>query len=522
MWARSALAFALLAATIGVCAAAPSKREVAATIVVYNSRDPASERIARYYAEKRGLGEHQIIALDCPQTEEITRDEYDSTIAAPLREIFTQNGWWRLKRAPSGLREAFATRVRFVALVRGIPLKIKAAENHPGDVVTQAPPVGTRNEAAVDSEVAALCYYTPKISGMLGNPYFRRFTPVLDVPELPSLLLVTRLDGPTEEVVKGMIDGALAAERDGLWGWAYIDGRSIKDPHYVMGDDWLRAAATSLVRAGMPVCADFSPETLPEGYPLDDAAIYYGWYAAGVNGPFVTPGFRFRPGAIAVHIHSFSAATLREPTTSWCAPLLAAGAAATLGNVYEPYLALGTNLDIFTDRLLAGFTFAESAYIATRSVSWMNTFVGDPLFRPFAARQPGQADAASGMGGTAWGRYSEAVVAAGDDPLKSTEALRRLASETGDALYLEGLANAEQQAGQNGVALQTFAEAMDLSKDRDQRLRITISRCRLLLSIGRKRDAFTVAEKAYPEFSSPASQRILRRILAEATPPTSS
>ena len=69
---------------------------------------------------------------------------------------------------------------------------------------------------------------------------------------------------------------------------------------------------------------------------------------------------------------------------NWVAPLLSKGAAASLGNVYEPYLQLTTHLDIFNDRLLHGFTFAESAYMATRALSWMNVAVGDPLYRPYA------------------------------------------------------------------------------------------------------------------------------------------
>jgi hypothetical protein len=67
------------------------------------------------------------------------------------------------------------------------------------------------------------------------------------------------------------------------------------------------------------------------------------------------------------------------------APLLEKGAAASLGNVYEPYLELTPHLDIFNDRLLHGFTFAESAYMATRTLSWMTVAVGDPLYRPYAA-----------------------------------------------------------------------------------------------------------------------------------------
>src|SRR4029450_12276497 len=100
---------------------------------------------------------------------------------------------------------------------------------------------------------------------------------------------------------------------------------------------------------------------------------------------FTESDFRFVPGAVAVHIHSFSAATLRDPNANWVAPLLAKGAAASLGNVYEPYLQLTANLDIFNDRLLRGFTLAESAYMSHRGLSWMSVVVGDPLYRPYAS-----------------------------------------------------------------------------------------------------------------------------------------
>ena len=79
----------------------------------------------------------------------------------------------------------------------------------------------------------------------------------------------------------------------------------------------------------------------------------------------------------------FSASTLRDENSGWAGPLLSRGAAATIGNVYEPYLELTAHLDIFNDRLLHGFTFAESVFMASRVLSWMGVAVGDPLYRPY-------------------------------------------------------------------------------------------------------------------------------------------
>jgi len=127
-------------------------------------------------------------------------------------------------------------------------------------------------------------------------------------------------------------------------------------------------------------------ETLPKNYPMTDAALYFGWYDWHASGPFLHPLFRFRKGAVAVHLHSFSAEQLQDPTKNWCAPLLEKGAAATVGNVYEPYLHLTHHLEILHQRLLAGHSWVEAAWMAMPACSWQGVVLGDPLYRPFLHR----------------------------------------------------------------------------------------------------------------------------------------
>ena len=88
---------------------------------------------------------------------------------------------------------------------------------------------------------------------------------------------------------------------------------------------------------------------------------------------------------MAYHLHSASATSVRTRTAFWVGPLLAKGAAASFGNVREPYLDLTPHLDIFFRwLLLRGATFAEAGWASERGLSWQTTFVGDPLYRPFA------------------------------------------------------------------------------------------------------------------------------------------
>src|SRR5437763_450161 len=90
------------------------------TVVIYNRRAPESESLAKFYAQQRGIARDHLVGLDCSVDEEITRDEYDATIAHPLRETFQQKNWWKLRQ--KGAEQAVAaSSIRFVAIIKGVP-----------------------------------------------------------------------------------------------------------------------------------------------------------------------------------------------------------------------------------------------------------------------------------------------------------------------------------------------------------------------------------------------------------------
>src|ERR1043166_1194547 len=149
------------------------QRLIDATLVVYNTNLPESVSLAKFYAEKRGIARDHLIGLDCSSEEEITRIQYDETIANPLRDIFKERGWWRMRGSGEALSVTGGS-VRIVALIKGMPLKIRAVANYPGDKPGSGP-IGDRNEASVDSELTVLGAYLPQISGVVPNPYFQSF-----------------------------------------------------------------------------------------------------------------------------------------------------------------------------------------------------------------------------------------------------------------------------------------------------------------------------------------------------------
>lgn len=362
-------------------------------LVIYNAKDPQSKSLAFYYARRRQIPAERVLALSCPTAEEITRDDFERTIHQPIVDDLLAHHWLyrhsemvQMAGRTVPLRTAIRNDIWAIVLMRGVPLKI-APSNSTQPSLEPQPELQT-DAASVDSELALLPTAGLPLGGFIPNPFFdlNNSGEVRAGPELATrLVLVTRLDGPTAADVRRMIDDCLAAEKDRLAGEAVIDSRGFFDPKngYTEGDVWLRKSRDLLAVEGWPVTFDDHAETLPATEPVNHVAIYLGWYSDTANGPWVTPPDRFMRGAIAYHLHSFSAATVRSTTQNWVGPLIDHGADATMGNVYEPYLALTPHLDIFTRRLLDGDSFAEAAWASELGLSWMTTVVGDPLYRPF-------------------------------------------------------------------------------------------------------------------------------------------
>jgi uncharacterized protein (TIGR03790 family) len=358
--------------------------------------------------------------------------------------------------------------IHFVALIKGIPLKIRATTDYPGDK-PGGPPLGNRNDASVDSEVAALGAFSDQISGPIPNPYFQSYRAITEVDH-SAVLLVCRLDAPQVATVRRMITDAIETEKTGLWGRAYVDGAHNSAGGLGVGDHWLAEVRDQLRKVGVPVIFDDTPEIFPNSYPMTDCALYFGWYAGTVSGPFTQPDFQFRPGAIAVHIHSFSASTLHDENANWAGPLLTRGAAATIGNVYEPYLQLTAQLNAFNDRLLHGFTFAESAYMSVQTLSWMSVMVGDPLYRPFAGWLQIEEKGETEKGASEWRAYHDFAVKNSAVPAAEYRAAaKQYAARSRNAPMLEDIglleAAAENYVGASGcfdLARTTYSKRDDI------------------------------------------------------------
>jgi uncharacterized protein (TIGR03790 family) len=200
--------------------------------------------------------------------------------------------------------------------------------------------------------------------------------------------MVCRLDGPGERVAQGLVDKAIAAEKTGLKGVAYIDSRDIADSKKPYSFGWFDQSLRDLavltrLQTEMAVKQErteklFAPGACPR------TAIYCGWYSLKKY----IDAFDFVDGAIGYHISSWEAIDLRDPNSSqWCPAMLADGITATLGAVAEPYLLSFPEPRAFFLELFNGRCLVEAYYHTKPFNSWQLVLIGDPLYRPFKKPQ---------------------------------------------------------------------------------------------------------------------------------------
>jgi len=395
-------------------------------LVIANKDSAESMRIARYYCSKRGVPDKNILALSfgAKLNDSISRKDYEKKLAEPIREKFSN--------------DKLLGKVRCLLTTYGVPIKVggrgplpnqenklnelqESAEQEKkrNDQLKQNGAADSRNDqlkqnGAADSSrgkqssrrLTILQYQIDRITGkethasvdselsmVLYESYeLYRWQPNMLKNDVLGLgfrtLMVSRLDGPSEQIATGLVDKAIAAEKTGLKGFAYIDSRGIaRGDLYGHYDQSLRnLAAYTKAHTKLTVREErapqlFAPDTCPK------AAIYCGWYSLKKY----VDAFEFVDGAVGYHIASFEAVSLRDPnSTQWCPAMLRDGITATLGPVSEPYLHSFPEPRAFFPKLYEGNCLVEAYYQTKPFNSWQLLLIGDPLYRPFK-KKPGKA-----------------------------------------------------------------------------------------------------------------------------------
>ena len=198
-------------------------------VVVYNSRMPESKAVAEHYARLRQVPEKQIYGFELTTNEVMSRAEFHDSLQMPLAKKLEKDGLWKFemtfyKGTNNAAGPGRAQGGRLQNPLRRFVLR-RAAENRAEPEHLTKPdaekmqPELRRNEAAVDSELAWLPLLQMEfpLTGPFPNWLYGATNSAMFNPT-NGFLLVARLDGPTPEIARGLVDKALAAERDGLVG----------------------------------------------------------------------------------------------------------------------------------------------------------------------------------------------------------------------------------------------------------------------------------------------------------------
>jgi uncharacterized protein (TIGR03790 family) len=478
-------------------------------VVVYNSRAGESQQVAAHYAAVRHVPAAQVVGLELPAGENMTRAEYREELQGPLLKFLEKEKLFVFepggeapdaKTAPQRLKES---KIRYVVLCYGVPLRIlddpQLAET---DLDQVQPELRGRNGAAVDSELMVLPWSRQKmrLAGLLRNPGYGA-TNAAQLNPARGVLMVSRLDGPDATVAGALVDKAIQAETNGLWGRAYFDLRGLTNGDYKKGDDQLRGGAEAARRFGFETVEDDLPETFSAAFPMSQIALYAGWYDGQVSGPFTRPRVEFMPGAFAFHLHSYSAHTLRSTNQYWCGPLLAEGVTATMGCIDEPYLDGEPNMEVFFSRWLElGFSFGEAACASQPVVSWQTTVVGDPLYRPFGG-DPKKLHEELRQRHSAWIEWShlrwvDLNLAQGAPVADYVRYLEEEPTTQHSAILTEKLAELYEEEGNAELARKSLRQALALDPTPQTAVRLTLALGEQLVAGGQEAEAL----KLYEEF----------------------
>ncbi len=381
--------------------------------LVVNKNVPESRQVADHYIAKRGVPKENVVVLDLPKVEDISRADFDAKLAGPLRDalkdhkdavkvlVTTYGVPLRVGPQPSTdaeknelekLRPKLGEARKVLAGLEKDketdPKELAAARQQVNDLQARERTIShAESHASVDSELMLLWWEKYRLVRWIPNPLYAQTSEAYRKANPPAVL-VSRLDGPTADIAKRLVDDAIEVEKKGLSGKAVIDARGIKfDPKsgdtghgYGGYDESMREAAALLGKAGLTVELDDKNDVLKPN-AAKGVALYCGWYS---HATFVDC-CEYERGAIAWHLASSEAVTLRNADSKvWCPNLLKAGVCATLGPVAEPYtLGFPKPAEFFGLLATGEYTLVECYGRSMLFCSWMTVLVGDPLYNPF-------------------------------------------------------------------------------------------------------------------------------------------
>lgn len=387
----------------------------------------ASLYVAQQYIAARGIPSANIFHVTTNTSQVMVyTSEYLPNIETPLTAYLDASGGLMRKQ------------ILYIVTTYGVPLRV----------------LGLTETVAVDSLIAGM--YAPvktntgTLQGLTVNPYFipvpaaanqlayvswvpipntvywtaptapLRFQEWADQREnaaLWKMFAVSRLDGPSALLAKGLVDKAIAAEvtlrpSSGTAYWDWRGTINASDSDYLPTDTWTRDGGVTSFNKGFTTylhrqtVENFPDDVLPSWSAVTvhiggtlaatNSLFGWGWIFQALQGMYA-----WVPGAIGGHMISCTGVNIRTPNTvddpagtsdrwgcNWVPRMIEDGITATWGTTDEPfprYHAQG--LDVF-NYFTSGYNFADSFTLSQPILRWTVFAVGDPLYQPKGLTPP--------------------------------------------------------------------------------------------------------------------------------------
>ena len=233
------------------------------------NRAGASAFVGRYYAQKRGIPEGHILHLRTTTEEWIPYADYLAEIESPVRKLLDANNG------------AMGHAILYIVPVYGIPIKVQMPD---GQLLS------------TDSLLSVL-YATPATAIRIRNPYFGavgsrppHFAEWADQRQAAGggkMFLVSRLDGPSASIARGLVDQAVTAEaaldtKSGIGYFDYQGSRATSDPMSPFDID-MQQAGTLSQKHGFRTVMHAQAEAVCRVMIHPASAHYYDRAAKGVS-----------------------------------------------------------------------------------------------------------------------------------------------------------------------------------------------------------------------------------------------
>jgi uncharacterized protein (TIGR03790 family) len=352
---RSMATLAILVAGPSASNATTSYEDVA---VIVNTNSPTSVAIGTYFQNARSIPAINMIYVAVDTVEEIDSTSFN-LLRSQVENYMTTNN--------------LTNNINYLVTTKGVPLKV----NRGNTFSTTSP------SASIEGELMLILgVYNSYIggAGRVTSPYY--YQTAHFSRSAYGIYLVTRLDAYTVQQVCDMIDRSgpnLSVSPSTTY---VFDQDPDWDSSIPALNNYLVTAKTTLEGRGKVVALDQSTT-----YMTNQATVigYTSWgsndHYANYYTTYAIPHNTWANGAIAETYVSTSGRTFMAPATygqSLVADLIAEGISGVKGYVYEPYSSAMSIAYVLFDRYTSGYNLAESFYMASRYISWMDVVIGDP------------------------------------------------------------------------------------------------------------------------------------------------